>query len=230
MNKTLVILAGGFGTRLRSILNDLPKPLADINGEPFLKYQFENWIRNGFNDFVLSLHYRADLIINFIEKNKDGLLKNCKVQYIVEETPLGTGGAIKYLISLVNLTDSFFVTNADTWIESGYDNLNQNEVCEIGLTFVSNASRYGSVLLNDQSYITSFDEKIQLENGGLISLGLYSLEKSIFSKITKLQFSLEKDLFPLLIKENKIKGSIILTKFIDIGIPSDYLEFCKLKK
>ena len=90
IKNTIVILAGGFGTRLQSVLNGLPKPLADINGEPFLKYQFENWINNGFNDFIISLYYRSDLIIEFINLNKNGLLKNCKIQYVVEPHPLGT--------------------------------------------------------------------------------------------------------------------------------------------
>lgn len=229
MKKTLVVLAGGFGTRLHSVLNGLPKPLADINGEPFLKYQFENWINNGFNDFIISLHYQAELIVNFLDKNRDDLLKNCKIQYIIEETPLGTGGAIAYLVSSLELTDPFFVTNADTWIESGYDNLNQNEGCEIGLTLVRNASRYGNVIIDEERNIISFEEKVELENEGLINIGLYRLEKSIFSKITNSQFSLEKDLFPLLIEDKKLKGTILKTKFIDIGIPIDYHEFCKWK-
>jgi D-glycero-alpha-D-manno-heptose 1-phosphate guanylyltransferase len=230
MNKTLVVLAGGFGTRLKSVLNGLPKPLADIDGVPFLKYQFENWIRNGFDDFILSLHYQAELIVNFVDKNRDGLLKHCKIQYIIEPTPLGTGGAISYLISKLELSDPFFVTNADTWIESGYENLKQIEGCVIGLTEVSDASRYGNVVLDEIGQIIKFEEKVENEKAGLINIGLYKLEKSFFLKMNKTQFSIEKELFPLLISGKKIKGAILKTRFIDIGIPNDYYEFCKWKK
>jgi D-glycero-alpha-D-manno-heptose 1-phosphate guanylyltransferase len=230
MNKTLVVLAGGFGTRLHSVLNGLPKPLADINGEPFLKYQFENWIKNGFNDFILSLHYQAELIIEFLEKKRYSLLKNCKIQYIVEPTPFGTGGAIAYLISKLELSDPFFVTNADTWIESGYDQLNLINGCVIGLTEVVNASRYGNVLLDKSGYIINFEEKVEFEKSGLINIGLYKLDKSIFHNLKIDKFSIEKQLFPLLIMDKKISGTNIQTRFIDIGVPVDYYEFCKWKK
>ncbi len=230
MKKTLIVLAGGFGTRLQSVLNGLPKPLADINGEPFLKYQFENWINNGFNDFIISLHYKAELIISFLDKHKDGLLKQSKIQYIIEESPLGTGGAIAHIISNIELTDPFFVANADTWVESGYDILDQNKGCQIGLTEVRNASRFGNVKLDEERNIIKFEEKVELEQEGLINIGLYRLEKSIFLKISEKVFSLERDLFPLLVSEQKLKGIILNTKFIDIGIPVDYHEFCKWKK
>ena len=85
----LVILAGGFGTRLKSVLNGLPKPLADINGQPFLKLLFQNWVKNGFNDFVLCLHYEADKIVEFVNQEQDfGALKNCKIQFSIEPTPV----------------------------------------------------------------------------------------------------------------------------------------------
>ena len=229
MDKTLVVLAGGFGTRLQSILNGLPKPLADINGEPFLKFQFENWIKNGFTDFILSLHFRADLIIDFIKKNKNGLLRNCKIQYLIEKEPLGTGGAIANLITVLKVTDPFFVTNADTWIESGYNQLDQNEGCVIGLAFVNNASRYGTVILNEFNYIINFEEKVEIINEGIINLGLYKLNKNIFSKNKKLVFSLEKELFPVIAKKLELKGLLLQTNFIDIGIPEDYYKFCNLK-
>lgn len=230
IKNTIVILAGGFGTRLKSVLNGLPKPLADINGEPFLKYQFENWINNGFNDFIISLYYRSDLIIEFINLNKNGLLKNCKIQYVVEPHPLGTGGAISFLISKCQISDSFYVVNADTWIENGYQLLDINENNVIGLTKVDNTSRYGSVLTDNRNLIVKFEEKNDKEIPGYINIGLYNLNKSIFNSIDKVEFSLEKDLFPLLVKEKKLKAVYINTKFIDIGIPEDYYTFCKSKK
>jgi D-glycero-alpha-D-manno-heptose 1-phosphate guanylyltransferase len=230
IKNTIVILAGGFGTRLQSVLNGLPKPLADINGEPFLKYQFENWINNGFNDFIISLYYRSNLIIEFINLNKNGLLKNCKIQYVVEPHPLGTGGAISFLISKCQMTDSFYVVNADTWIENGYNSLDIDDENVIGLTKVDNTSRYGSVLTDQKNLVVKFEEKSDKEIPGYINIGLYKLNKSVFSSYHKVEFSLEKDLFPVLVNEKNLKAVNINTRFIDIGIPEDYHTFCKSKK
>jgi D-glycero-alpha-D-manno-heptose 1-phosphate guanylyltransferase len=230
INNTIVILAGGFGTRLQSVLNGLPKPLADVNGEPFLKYQFENWIDNGFNDFIISLHYRADLIIEFINQNKNELLKNCKIQYVVEPKPLGTGGAISFLISKCQLTDSFYVANADTWIENGYKELDIENDYVIGLTKVNNTDRYGCVLTDQENMVIKFVEKNNIKTPGNINIGLYKLNKSIFRTINRIEFSIEKELFPLLVKEKKLKAVNLDTNFIDIGIPEDYYTFCNRLK
>ena len=73
----LLVLAGGFGTRLQSVLKGCPKPLADVNGQPFIKFLFQDWINNGFNDFILSLHFEAQMIIDFVidEKKKWNIKK-----------------------------------------------------------------------------------------------------------------------------------------------------------
>ena len=229
INNTIVILAGGFGTRLQSILNGLPKPLADVNGEPFLKYQFENWIHNGFNDFILSLYYRSDLIIEFINQHKNGLLKNCNIQYVVEPEPMGTGGAISFLISRCQMTDLFYVVNADTWIENGYNALEIEYENVIGLTKVDSTNRYGSIITDKEDLIIKFEEKNEKGMPGYINIGLYKLHKSVFNKYNKLKFSLENDLFPELVDDKKLKAVNINSMFIDIGIPEDYIRFCNRK-
>jgi NDP-sugar pyrophosphorylase family protein len=229
INKTLVVLAGGFGTRLQSVLKGLPKPMADINGIPFLQYQFENWIENGFDDFVISLHYEAQIIIDFIEQKKDTLLKNCKIQCIVEPIPLGTGGAIKYLISKAFLSNNFFITNADTWIKNGYSDLQRYNESAIGITYVENTLRYGQVVIDHQKNITSFIEKNINDKSGFINIGIYKLNKLFFLNFKKDVFSVEVDLFPQLLKTQELKGIPIYSDFIDIGIPEDYNRFCNLK-
>ena len=103
MNKPLVILAGGFGTRLQSVLKGNPKPLADINGTPFLQLLFINWIEQGFSKFILSLHFESEKIIRLVEELKNTILATCEVNYVVEEEPLGTGGAISYVVKELNL-------------------------------------------------------------------------------------------------------------------------------
>ena len=104
----VIILAGGFGTRLSSVLNGLPKPMADINGTPFLELLIQNLIKNGYSNFILSLHYKADLIINYF---KD---KNYNIMYMFESKPLGTGGAVSYIIDKFSLENFVYVVNGDS--------------------------------------------------------------------------------------------------------------------
>tara|TARA_Y100000385_G_C13083960_1_gene635423 strand:- start:660 stop:1370 length:711 start_codon:yes stop_codon:yes gene_type:complete len=226
IKKPMVILAGGFGTRLQDVLDGNPKALANINGTPFLKILFLNWIKKGFNDFILSLHYGSELIIDFINKSKNTFLKNCKIRYVIEPKPMGTGGAIAYVLSKIeNLENDFFVVNSDTWIEHGYSELNNVEGNTIAIVSVQNTSRFGTVELDLQKNIIKFSEKSHQNQEGFINAGVYKLNKSIFNEWDGLPFSLENDLFPKLVLKHKIKGQIIKTDFIDIGVPEDYNLF-----
>lgn len=228
INKPLVILAGGFGTRLQSILNGLPKTLANINGVPFLQYLLQNWINKGFNDFIFSLHFESKKIIDFLEIQKLNHV-NCSLRYIVEPTPMGTGGAISYLLEKVYIENSFFVINADTWIEDGYSILNEVDSSVIGLVEVDDVSRYGSVLLDENDFIIKFLEKQELKSKGYINAGVYKLSKFDFIDWDGKPYSLEKDFFRKLVVKKGLKAKKIETSFIDIGIPEDYFKFCKLK-
>ena len=230
INKPLVILAGGFGTRLKSVLNGLPKPMADINGTPFLFYLFQNWINKGFNDFILSLHFESEVIIDFIENQKKSLLKDCNVRYVVEPTPLGTGGAISYLIKKTNLDDIFFVANADTWIEDGYSVLNEIEGNVIGVVEIDDTQRYGSVLIDNDGFILKFTEKNNPKYNGLINGGIYKLLKDEFKNCNENPYPIKNDFFQKLISKKKLQAQKINTQFIDIGVPEDYYRFCKLKQ
>lgn len=228
-NKQIIILAGGFGTRLQSILNGLPKPLADINGTPFLKYLLKNLVAHGFNDFIFSLHYSANKIIEFIKEQQKGLLKNLKVQYVVENKPLGTGGAISYVVSKKLTSEIFFVTNADTWIQKGYLEIDFEKGNVIGLVEIENTDRYGKVELSN-NLVSNFLEKESSTEKGYVNVGTYKLSKKLFLKWEGNSYSLEKDLFPQLAKINKLKAVVIETNFIDIGVPNDYNKFCNLNK
>lgn len=230
IEKPVIILAGGFGTRLQSVLNGIPKPLADINGTPFLDLLFSNLIEHGFSTFILSLHYKSEKIITHIEGLKKSILKNCKIDYVIEENPLGTGGAISYVVKKMQLENHFFVVNADTWIESGYELLNSVNENVIGTVSLKNTSRYGKVFIDDNNNIIKFEEKLIVDSPGLINAGVYKLSASLFSDWDGFPYSLEKDLFPNLIENQKLKGLELKTKFIDIGIPEDYLKFCSLMK
>ena len=228
INKPLIVLAGGFGSRLQTVLNGLPKPLADINGKPFLQFLLQNWIRKGFNDFIFSLHFESNKIIEFIESQKKEMI-NCNIRYVIEPQPLGTGGAISYLLQKTEIEDFFFVANADTWIDDGYSILNELEGNVIGVVEVDSTYRYGSIQLDEDDYVVKFIEKNDTMIKGLINAGIYKLSKFEFKNWDGKPYSIEKDFFLKLIESRKLKAKIIKTNFIDIGIPEDYFKFCKLK-
>jgi len=227
INKPLIILAGGFGTRLQTVLNGLPKPLADINGTPFLQYLLKKWVDKGFNDFIFSLHFEANKIVDFIESQKSNLV-NCNVRYVIEPMPMGTGGAISYLLEKVYIEDFFFVTNADTWIEEGYDVLSEINSNVIGLVEIEDVRRYGSVEIDENGFVIKFLEKQDKIRKGLINAGIYKLSKEEFKNWDGNPYSIEKEFFNKLIAQKKLKAKIIKTNFIDIGVPEDYIKFCKL--
>ncbi len=223
----LIILAGGFGSRLKSVVNNVPKCLADINGTPFLYLLIQNWIKQGLNDFVFSLHYESEKIINFIEKEKSFLFKNCKVRYVVEPVPLGTGGAVSYVLSNLKINENFLVVNSDTWMDDGIPQLINSKPPTILSVHVDNVSRYGKLEIDHQNFIKKFNEKEDLNEKGFINAGFYHLSKKNFFLIKKTSFSIEKDLF---LKLKDMKAIKVKSSFIDIGIPKDYYKFCDLIK
>lgn len=224
----VIILAGGFGTRLKSITGNNPKPLADINGKPFLFFLLQNLIKQGFNDFIFSLHYEANKIIEFLESEKFDLLNNCKLQFIIEPEPLGTGGAISYIISQIYLQNKILIINSDTWLEHGHALVANLEPEIIGLVQVDDASRYGLVEINDKGIITRFIEKKGKNNSGIINAGIYNISKSNFLN-NVFKYSIEDILIPKMVNQGLLKGIIIKSTFIDIGIPEDYDKFCNYK-
>ena len=161
----LLVLAGGFGTRLRPTVLDVPKALAPVNDEPFLKFQMDSWISQGIKDFIFLLHFEAQLIINFLESwNQLNLNSGINIRYLIEEKPLGTGGSVANAVKHFNLTSSFLVANADTWLDSGVISLVQSNAPAIAITQVPDASRYGSVTFDKSLLVTAFVEKERDDN------------------------------------------------------------------
>ena len=223
----VIILAGGFGTRLKSYLDGRPKPMADINGKPFLEYLLRKLVQNGYKNLIFSLHYQADVIIDYLNSIKYDILADCHVRYYVENTALGTGGAICYIISRASDINDFYIVNADTWIKDGLFDFRFLEANVIALIEVEEPDRYGLVEVNSDNVITNFIEKGEGGRKGLINAGFGKLNKSIFENEHRVSFSLERDLFPELVELNQLRGYVLQTEFIDIGVPKDYLRFCE---
>jgi D-glycero-alpha-D-manno-heptose 1-phosphate guanylyltransferase len=222
----MLVLAGGFGTRLQSSVADVPKPLAPVGTVPFLFIQIEHWIAQGLRSFVFLLHHQADLIIKFLSTEKNGLLKNCKVQWLVEPTPMDTGGAVAYAVQRLALSGNFLLTNADTWLGMGVQDISRSATPSIAVLSLRDASRYGQVQFNNQFNITAFSEKSSSQGPGWINTGLCHMTADIFKNWDGQPFSLERVTFPELASRGVLKAVSLQTDFIDIGIPVDYFRFC----
>ena len=179
MIKEAIILAGGLGTRLRSVVADLPKCMAPVNGIPFLHFVIEYLQKQGIEGFIFSLGYKSESIIEYLDEQYPTLNK----QYAIEAEPLGTGGAIKLACKLAT-GDNVFILNGDTmfridaeWV-SAFHHSNGAD-CTLSLKPMENFDRYGVVDLNEDSSIASFNEKKYYDRG-LINGGVYALNVTRF--------------------------------------------------
>lgn len=217
-----LILAGGFGTRLRGVVSDLPKPMAPIQGKPFLTYLLETLNQAGFTEITLSLHFMAEKIQRYYGNR----YANIDLSYLVEEEPLGTGGAITFFVNEMRPSNPFFVLNGDTYVRLDYQKMYNTHIAEKGrltmaLSPVANCSRYGEVIFRDK-IITSFDH-VGTDKPGLINAGVYLINSDVFSQYElPASFSFEKDFLYRQVDQLKLHGYVADDYFIDIGIPDDY--------
>ena len=222
----MLVLAGGFGTRLQSVVAEVPKALAPVGPVPFLYLQIEHWIAQGLRSFVFLLHHQADLILSFLGSEKNGLLKDCEVTWIIEPTPMDTGGAVAYAVKQLNLSGDFLLSNADTWLGTGVQAISRSSAPSMSVLSLRDASRYGQVQFNDQFNVTAFSEKNVSQGPGWINAGLCHLNADLFKNWDGQPFSLERIFYPELAGRGALKALPLQTDFIDIGIPDDYFCFC----
>ncbi|MBL7921623.1 MAG: nucleotidyltransferase family protein [Bacteroidia bacterium] len=226
MITTAIILAGGFGTRLQSVVSDLPKPMAPVNDQPFLNYQLNYLKHYGIKKVILSLGYLPEKIKDFYGYNFNGI----EIEYVIEKDPLGTGGGIRLALEKCT-AEKVFVLNGDSFFDvelNKFYKLHTTNNSEISLALrkVNNAARYGTIEKDKNSRIISFIEKKGVEKEGLINGGVYILDKKIYSTLTPANknFSIEKDFFEKQLQVIQIKGYEFEGYFIDIGIPEDYAK------
>jgi len=221
---TAIILAGGFGTRLQGVIKDLPKPMAPINGLPFLNYQLNYLKHYGIKNVIISTGYLAEKITSCYGNDFNGI----QITYSHEQVPMGTGGGIRLALekckddlAIILNGDSFF----DVDIQQFYNlHLHKSSQVSLALRKVENAARYGTIELNGEERVISFCEKNNISKEGLINGGVYIIDKEIYLKNTPAgsNFSVEKDFFEKQLKNILIKGFEFKGYFIDIGIPEDY--------
>lgn len=219
-----IILAGGFGTRLKETVPDLPKCMAPVNNRPFLFYLI-NYLRSqGIEKFIFSLGYKHEIIEEYLNLQFATLDYQCSV----EKEPLGTGGAI--LAACYKATDeNVLVVNGDTLFKVSVATASsfhfmKNSHCTLVLKPMENFDRYGVIELNDDNSIQSFKEKHFYEKG-LINGGVYILNVPVFmDEEFPSKFSFEKDYLEKYFSARRIFGTVQDDYFIDIGIPEDFLR------
>jgi D-glycero-alpha-D-manno-heptose 1-phosphate guanylyltransferase len=228
MKLKALILAGGFGTRLQSVVSDVPKSLAAINGKPFLFYLLDHLGKQGIEEVILSVGYKADLVIDTIGSRHG----NMTVNYCKETTPLGTGGAIRFALSQYPDFENMLVLNGDTFaafdIKGFYD---FHRAKGGGISIVAkrmiNFDRYGSLTIDSNDRVVSFNEK-KFTSEGFISCGAYIISKQFFEDVfmtqPKTSFSIETDVLQKGDRKYDIQAFASDFYFIDIGIPEDYAQ------
>lgn len=218
--KEAIILCGGLGTRLRSVISDVPKPMAPIKNKPFLAFVLEYLKKQNISRVVLAVSYKYEIIQEYFGNSYIGM----QILYSIEKEPLGTGGAILEALNLIN-SDSCYVLNGDTFFDVNLDRLklDNSDIC-VALKPMKNFDRYGSVDIDNNSYISAFNEK-KFTSNGLINGGVYVIKKNIFNSFNlPNKFSFEE-----FFQENFLifnaKATVFDDYFIDIGIPQDYKAF-----
>lgn len=219
----IIILAGGLGTRLNQTVPDTPKPMAPINGKPFLQYLLNHINAAGFRRVILSTGYMSGKIESYFNNG----YKDLELLYSVEDEPLGTGGAVQLAFSKVQ-TPHFMVMNGDTFFRINLDLLFQKHIEQLAdvtmaLRRVEDASRYGSVEFDRNHRILKFTEKSEVPKPGYINGGIYVISSRFFkAQAMSGKFSLERGLFERKLNSGNIYGLIFNDYFLDIGIPADY--------
>jgi len=220
---TALILAGGFGTRLvETIGGSIPKPMAMVNQKPFLEYLLLYLKSQGIENVIILCHYKHEKIVDhFNEGDKFGL----KIKYIIEDEPLGTGGALINAARIIK-DKFFFVFNGDSIFITSLSPLlklhnTMNGICTMALKELDDTGRYGRVTL-DGNRIIGYQEKKIFEKG-LINSGVYIINKQLFVDMHFPQTcSFEDVILPKLLEDNFLYGQIMSGNFIDIGIPESY--------
>lgn len=218
----VLILCGGMGRRLKSIVTDVPKPMADIGGRPFLDILIDYVAGYGFRRFILCTGYKGEVIKRYYSKREFPELLTSH-----EKRPLGTAGAVKNAEGMVE-SDPFMVVNGDSFCRLDLRKFasfykNKKAVYAMALLESEKAEDFGLVGMDGSRRIISFNEKVKT-GGGFINCGVYLLDKKIFSVIERgRKLSLEYDVFPKITSE-RFYGYAAASKLVDIGTPDRYAE------
>lgn len=232
-NIPAVILVGGLGTRLKSVIGETPKPMVEVGGKPFLLFLIESLRDRGILNIILCVGYKHEIVEEFFG---DGRKFGVRISYAIERDLLGTAGAIKNAEALLGGVDRFFVLNGDSFldfdIEKFYDfHIRKKSDFSFVVTDSGEKHRSGNLILDKESRLTKFKEKDEInadEDPTYINAGIYLVNKSVFTLIPNGdRFSLEYDLVPQMMQNGmNVYGHVVSEDLIDIGTPES-LEYFK---
>jgi D-glycero-alpha-D-manno-heptose 1-phosphate guanylyltransferase len=220
-----IILAGGLGTRLKSVVSNVPKCMAPIHGIPFINFIITYLQQQGVQHFIFALGYKSDTVIEYVRRHYPTI----NTSFVVENTALGTGGAIQ-LAAQQAKKSNVLVLNGDTLFNINLKNFFTNHVqtnahFSVALKPMYNFDRYGAVNVDSNNKLLAFNEK-QFCTKGLINGGVYILNIPTFLSLQlPVQFSFEKAYMEKYIGIHTMYGITFNNYFIDIGIPTDYEQF-----
>lgn len=231
-----IVLAGGLGTRLRSVVDKVPKTMAPINGKPFLEYLISYWEGQGVERFILSIGYLGSLVEEYFGDK----FRNASIGYVREESPMGTGGALLKALGTVRDDKTVLLLNGDTLFAvdlNKFRSFHKSTGSEFSLSlFPSTNQRYAGVKINGEGRISSLGIDGSLEER-FVNGGVYLFDKESFADVgfkNDGPCSLESDLLPIILRDgHPVFGCVSDSFFIDIGIPEDYArfdEFCRTGK
>jgi NDP-sugar pyrophosphorylase family protein len=221
---TAIILVGGLGTRLRTVVADRPKVLAEIRGRPFLAYLLDQLVAAGVQDVVLCTGYLGEQIQAYFGDS----YRNMRLIYSQEPSPLGTAGALRLIMPLFS-SDPVLVMNGDSYCKVDFQPLvtwhfERRANATLLLTEVPDTRRYGRVAVSANGEIRRFEEKGGQRRPGWINAGIYLLSQQVLRSIPEHQaVSLERDIFPAQIGRG-LYGYQNAGEFLDIGTPESYAE------
>lgn len=217
-----VILAGGFGTRLASVVSDVPKPMAAVAGKPFLSFLLDDLVQQGITRIVLAVCYKKEIIMERFGATYRGM----EIVYSTEDKPLDTGGAIRKALSFCR-EERVFVLNGDSFLAVRLKELRRmaeayDREIVIVVKPMTDFSRYGTVERDRAGAVVAFHEK-QYCRKGYINGGIYDIRRTALERYPQ-KFNMERDCFPELLKAQEIWSMESDGYFIDIGIPEDYVR------
>ena len=218
MTHDALILVGGKGTRLASVVADVAKPMAQVDGRPFVDVIVKSLQKQGVNRIFMATGHKADSVYDYYKDN-------ASVVCIKENEPMGTGGAVLHAIhNIPDLSDRFYVLNGDSFypfVLDDFENAPEAAVL-LGAVEMDDSGRYGTLETGDENRIVRFVEKTGLNVAGLVSAGVYLLQKSYFAKLPLQACSIEQDIFPALAESGELLAVRNAGPMLDIGLPETY--------
>jgi NDP-sugar pyrophosphorylase family protein len=216
----VAILVGGLGTRLRGVVDNVPKPLAPVLGRPFLFYLLDRLALRGARSVTLCSGYMAD----FVHEKTGSEWMGMPIHHSVEKEPMGTAGALALAKKFLQ-SERVLIMNGDTWFEPDFKAFAEaaegSEFC-IAAAQVPDASRYGTLEWDADGRLISFKEKSDSPASGSINAGVYFVSQKLLASLRIEPLSLERTVLPKLTRERHVKVLPSDAPFLDIGIPSDY--------